>query len=120
MFSFLVAGEEELVIPPWPAAFAQWTLGRALEKLVFPIVLPNGDKPFWVHHEEAVENDLILPCELIQFEYVIIVITVVVIWLKLPCEENDERHLRPICFMPPMDDVRSATKKRTYKGGQAT
>jgi len=98
MFSLFVAGEEELVVPPWSTAFAQWAVGGVLEELVFPIVLPDGDEPLWVQHEEAVENDLILSCKLVEFEDVIVVIS-------------------PIRFIPPMDNVRSAAEERTFGNG---
>lgn len=118
MLSFLVAGNEELVVPPRPTAFAQWTLGRVLEEFVSLIVLPDGDKPFWVQHEEAVVNNLILSCKLFQFEDVIVVVTVIVILSELQCaNEGEKRHLRPVCFIPPMDDVWSTAEEGTYGGG---
>lgn len=98
MLSFLVAGEEELIVPPWPATFAQWTLGGALEELVSPIVLPDSDEPFRVQHEKAVVDNLILPCELVQFEDVIVVITVVVVRFELRCGRGQKAVPTPNMF----------------------
>ena len=78
VFSVGGAGDEELVIPPGPAALTQRTLGRVFEGLVLPVVLPDGDETCWVQHEETVEHDLVLPGELVQLEDVVIVITVVI------------------------------------------
>jgi hypothetical protein len=90
IFSLLIAGEEKLVVPPGPTAFAQRTVGRALEELVLPIVLPDCDETFWVQHEEAVVYHLVLSGELVQFEGIIIVITVVPICFELSVRRGGE------------------------------
>ena len=76
MFSFGGASEEKLVIPPLLTALAQRTLGRVLVCVVLPIVLPNGDDTFWEKHEETVVHNYILSSELVQFEDIVIVVTV--------------------------------------------
>jgi hypothetical protein len=40
--------------------------------------LPDGDELFGIQHEEAIEYHLVLPCELVQFEDVIVVMAAVV------------------------------------------
>ena len=65
VFSFGVAGEEELVVPPRPTALAQRAFGRVLEAVELPIELPNGDEPFRVYREETVVDDLVLSSELV-------------------------------------------------------
>jgi len=77
VFSFGVTGEEELVVPPHPTALAQRAFRCVLKAVESPIELPNGDEPFWVNREETVEDHLVLSSELVQFEGVVVVITVV-------------------------------------------
>ena len=122
MFSLLVAGEEELVVPPWPTAFAQWTLGRALEELVIPIVLPDGDEPFWVQREEAVIDDLILSCKLVQFEDVIVMITVVFKKFEMPVQneggEKCDTHAQYVLYHQLMTFGRPPKKEPRVEGEQ--